>query len=180
MSNAYARPKLGRDIVRVDDMEVDLRNRYLAAFLAWLIPGAGHFYQRRYVKSVIFFVAVLSAFEIGMVVAGHRCVYASWNNTERRWQYVLQAGVGLPALPAAVHIYMPGRGGKPAIGGFMAPPKNAEELAAWNAETASGFDMGTLYTMIAGLLNVLAVFDAFAGPMPPPEKQDKNKAKSDV
>ncbi|MFO0263209.1 MAG: DUF6677 family protein [Planctomycetota bacterium] len=25
--------------------------------------------------------------------------------------------------------------------------------------------MGTLYTMVAGLLNLLAVYDAFAGPM---------------
>jgi hypothetical protein len=41
------------------------------------------------------------------------------------------------------------------------------------------FELGTLYTMIAGLLNVLAIFDAYGGPAfpeptgreePPPDK----------
>ncbi|MEM7557629.1 MAG: DUF6677 family protein, partial [Planctomycetota bacterium] len=49
--------------------------------------------------------------------------------------------------------------------------------------------MGTLYTMIAGLLNILVVFDAYAGPLPPPvpkkkgdpesEDEEKSSAKDD-
>jgi hypothetical protein len=27
------------------------------------------------------------------------------------------------------------------------------------------FDLGTVYTVIAGLLNILAIYDAFAGPV---------------
>ena len=40
--------------------------------------------------------------------------------------------------------------------------------------------LGTLYTMIAGLLNVLAIYDAASGPfMPPPPSQDKPPPKSE-
>ena len=49
------------------------------------------------------------------------------------------------------------------------------ELDSWHEKTASGFDMGTLYTMISGLLNLLVVFDAFAGPLPPPAPKTKSQ-----
>ncbi len=87
-----------------DGEPLDLGNRELAAVLAWLIPGMGHYYQRRYLKAIIFFVSIMSTFLLGMLVGGGRCVYASWNQTEVRWQYILQAGVGLPAMPAALPI----------------------------------------------------------------------------
>jgi hypothetical protein len=162
------------DIVIADGEELNLRNRHFAAFLAWLIPGAGHYYQRRYFKATIFFVCILSSFMIGMLVAGNRCVYASWNQTETRWQFILQAGVGLPAMPAVVQAWRI-RGGEKPWGTFMVGPKSTRDLDAWNSETASGFDMGTLYTMIAGLLNILAIFDAYAGPLPPPVPKKRSK-----
>jgi hypothetical protein len=65
------------------------------------------------------------------------------------------------------------------FGGFMSAPRGAADLDRWNFETASGFDMGTLYTMIAGLLNILVIFDAFAGPLPPPiPRPSKKKGKA--
>ncbi len=85
-----------------DGEPLNLRNRFVAAILAWLIPGAGHYYQRRYLKSAIFFVCIISSFLIGIFVADMKCVYASWDGTEKRWQFALQAGVGLPVLPAAI------------------------------------------------------------------------------
>lgn len=163
------------DVVIADGEELNLRNRYLAAFLAWLIPGAGHYYQRRYFKATIFFVCIMSSFLIGMLVAGNRCVYASWNQTEARWQFVLQAGVGLPAMPAVFQAWRIRNGWQPQEGAFMVGPRSTRDLDAWNKVTASGFDMGTLYTMIAGLLNVLVIFDAYAGPLPPPVPKKRTK-----
>lgn len=160
-----------------DGEPLDLRNRELAAVLAWLLPGAGHFYQRRYLKSAIFFIAIMSTFGLGMLVGGGRCVYASWNQVEKRWQYALQAGIGMPALPAAYQAYRISKGQLPAWGGFMAPPASLGVLSDWNAETSSGFDMGTLYTMIAGLLNILVIFDAWGGPLPPPVKPPRGSRK---
>mgnify|MGYP001765665878 CR=1 FL=1 len=37
----------------VDKIEIDLRQPTVAAILAWLIPGAGHLYQRRYFKAAL-------------------------------------------------------------------------------------------------------------------------------
>ncbi|MEZ6136819.1 MAG: DUF6677 family protein [Pirellulaceae bacterium] len=166
------------DVVMADGEPLNLRNRYLAAFLAWIIPGAGHYYQRRYFKAAVFFVCIISSFLIGMLVAGNRCVYASWNQTEVRWQYVLQAGIGLPAMPAAYQAWRI-RSNEDPIGTFMVAPRHTWTLDSWHRETASGFDMGTLYTMIAGLLNILAVFDAYAGPLPPPLPKSKSPKKGE-
>ncbi len=179
--NASKRPPTKSDIIIADGEELNLRNRYLAAVLAWLVPGAGHFYQQRYLKSAIFFVCIVPTFVLGVFLSGGRCVYACWNSTEIRWQFVLQSGIGLPAIPAyyQYHRTKGSRHVDPLWGGALAGPRSEADLDAWNKETASGFDMGTLYTMVAGLLNVLVVFDAFAGPLPPPvAKPGSNKRKT--
>lgn len=166
------------NIVIADGEELDLRNRQLAAVLAWLIPGAGHAYQRRYVKSAIFCACILSSFLTGMFMADQKCVYASWNQTEKRWQFALQAGIGLPAMPAAYQAWKKRSGGEAFWGSFMSAPDHISDLDRFHKNTASGFDMGTLYTMVAGLLNVLVIFDAYAGPLPPPVPKKKNKSDS--
>ena len=56
----------------------------------------------------------------------------------------------------------------------MAPPyrpvveDRADEVSAWYAEHGAGYEMGTWYTMIAGLLNILVIYDAYAGPLAVP------------
>lgn len=165
--------------ILADGEPLNLGNRHLAAVLAWLIPGAGHYYQKRYFKSAIFSVAVFSTFLIGMVVSGSRCVYASWQPSEKRWQFVLQAGNGFAAIPAGVQYMAARQGVTPPLGSFMTAPNSVRELDDWHEKTASGFDMGTLYTMISGLLNVLIVFDAFSGPLPPPVSKSKASENSD-
>ena len=163
-----------------EQFEIDLRQPGLAAFWAWLWPGAGHLYQRRYAKGILFMVCILSTYFYGLAMAGGHVVYASWNVSDRRWQYVCQVGVGLPALPALVQARRVAKGGKPLLGGIMAPPTfdpygNVDQLSQWHREYKLYFELGTLYTMIAGLLNVLAIYDAYAGPVlvASEEKDDK-------
>ncbi|MEM8733215.1 MAG: DUF6677 family protein [Planctomycetota bacterium] len=180
MPTKSAKPKaVAGDVVMADGEELNLRNRNLAAFLAWVIPGAGHFYQQRYLKSAIFSASVFTTFLIGMMVSGGKCVYASWNQTEKRWQYVLQSGVGFAAIPAAIQGYSARRGNEPPLGEFMIGPSSARDIDDWHKDSASGFDMGTLYTMIAGLLNILIVFDAYAGPLPPPVSKKAGASEDD-
>ena len=150
------------------DFEIDLRQPGLAAFWAWIWPGAGHLYQRRYAKGILFMVCVLSTYFFGLAMAGGHVVYASWNQHEKRWQYFCQVGIGLPALPALVQARRVSTGRDPLFGGRMAPPRmNAagDELASWHKQYGLYFELGTLYTMIAGLLNILAIYDAYAGPV---------------
>ena len=40
-----------------------------------------------------------------------------------------------------------------------------DELSLWQKRLGRRFEIGTLYTVIAGMLNVLVVFDALGGPM---------------
>jgi hypothetical protein len=178
-------PPENKNTILVDGQYVDLRNRPVAAFLAWLIPGAGHIYQGRYTKGGLFFVCILSAWILGFALGGGHVVYASWQPGDKRWHYLLQAGVGAAALPALVQgnrmrkhtDKFDGRtlpSYEPLWGGFMAPPHRpviesaADEVSAWFARRGAGYEMGTWYTVIAGLLNILVIYDAYGGPLAVP------------
>jgi len=183
--------------IAVDGELVDLRNRPLAALLAWMIPGAGHFYQGRRIKAAIFFVCILSTWILGFGVGGSHVVYSSWQPGDKRWHYYLQAGAGIVAFPA----YLQGRrmndatdsftretnrDYEPLWGGFMAPPfrpvleSEADEVAAWYAKYGAGYEMGTWYTVIAGLLNILVIYDAYGGPLSVPISGRKREEETET
>ncbi|WP_182866178.1 DUF6677 family protein [Rhodopirellula sp. JC639] len=177
-------------VIQVDSQRIDLKNRSLAALLAWLLPGAGHFYQGRHTKGSLYLVCILTTWMLGFALGGGHVVYASWQPGDRRWHYILQAGVGAAALPALIqgnHMRKHTNKGitsksyEPRWGGFMAPPHrpviedNTDEVSAWYATYGAGYEMGTWYTMIAGLLNILVIYDAYAGPLAVPISGRKKK-----
>ena len=172
---AYNRPQLD------EPLEIDLKQPWLAALLAWLVPGLGHLYQGRVGKGVLFFVCVFGTFLFGFLIGDKKVVYASSPRDEPwRWQYYCQLGVGLPALPALVQRGRADMPPHPVLGTLMQPPsKQAQritdasdneafqpnELAAWTVTTHPRYELGTVYTVIAGLLNILVICDAYAGPL---------------
>jgi hypothetical protein len=175
------------------EVEINLKDPRLAAFLAWLVPGLGHFYQGRTAKGVLFLVCILGTFLYGLYIGDGRVVYASTPNILTRWQYLFQLGVGLPATPALVQRARmeDGKGPLPLLGDVMRPPrmqgdfdstdlsnhqvKHPDEVAKWNHDSADMFEMGTVYTIVAGLLNLLVICDAFGGPLVIPPPDDKKK-----
>ncbi|MFM7136052.1 MAG: DUF6677 family protein [Planctomycetota bacterium] len=54
------------------------------------------------------------------------------------------------------------------------PRHSGGQLSLWHRRLGRFFDIGTLYTMLAGLLNLLVIYDAWAGPMRPlrPDGED--------
>lgn len=54
---------------------------------------------------------------------------------------------------------------QPGIGVRYEPRHSGGQLSLWHRRLGRFFDIGTLYTMLAGLLNLLVVYDAWAGPM---------------
>ncbi len=186
------------------EKSLDLKDPAMAAFLAWLIPGLGHLYQGRTAKAVLFFLCIMGTFVYGLSLGsssamgwGH-VVYFSWRHDDKRLQYLCQVGVGLPALPAMVQSMWASDGKKPLWGGFMAPPPLMGErkghdgfterdehdqptLHTLNYHLARYFELGTVYTMIAGLLNILAIYDAWGGPvfMETVVKDEEDKKKGD-
>lgn len=179
-----------------DAVVVDLKQPWLAGILAWAIPGLGHMYQGRTGKGILFFICIMGTFVYGMYLGEGKVVYAATNWEQQfRWQYLCQLGVGLPATPMLVQRARAEDGKPPLWGGFMAQPKNGpvpwkddsgnlstqpNELAMWTVKMHPRFELGTVYTVIAGLLNVLVICDAVSGPLIlKPHKKDKKKSADD-
>ena len=178
---------------QLDQESIDLKDPALAAFLAWLVPGLGHWYQGRKAKAVLYFVCIVGLFAYGAYLSSSnekcidgngaigyaRAVYFSWRNGDHRLTYLCQIGVGLPALPALVQANRMGNHRKVWWGGFMAPPlldpsrSNREDPnidqptpGELHRQLHRYFELAGFFTMVAGLLNVLAIYDAWAGPVP--------------
>jgi hypothetical protein len=154
---------------------IELKDPAVAALLGWLVPGLGHLYQGRRAKGVLFMVCILSTFFYGLLLSNGRCVYASWQDWDRRLPYLCQVGIGLPAMPALVQTYLVRSGRAPWFGGLMAPPATLGQLNEWYRELHRYMELGTVYTMIAGLLNILAVYDAWGGPVQLAPREEKKK-----
>ena len=195
--------------------EIKLKDPAIAAFLAWVIPGLGHFYQGRTAKGILFSVCILGTFLYGCYLGGShelgwaRVVYFKMKDPVRyqnprggvsesipfpyieRLEYLCQIGVGLPAMPALLQAIRVEQGNEPILGGLMAPPRVPEspsdQFDASKPPTAHllhsklhrFFELGTVYTMVAGLLNILAIFDAFAGPVILPSRDKKSDEEDD-
>ncbi|MBU4273690.1 MAG: hypothetical protein KKE86_08690 [Planctomycetes bacterium] len=176
------------NIEQTDSPPIDLKDPALAAFLAWLIPGLGHLYQGRRAKAALFFVCIMGLFVFGLYLGSSneqckdgkgkigygRAVYFSWKKGERTWAYLCQVCVGLPALPAMIQASRMNHHKPVWWGGFMAPPrpkpcndanKDQPTLHDLHRVLNRYFELAWVFTTIAGLLNVLAIYDAWAGPM---------------
>ena len=102
--------------------------------LAWAVPGAGHLLLGRRGKAVLYFVLIVGTFVAGWAITGFRNVYFE----SGRWHALIQMGTGLVAAVIG-------------LGRSAADPQST---------VMPVFEIGTLYTMVAGLLNVLVVMDA--------------------
>ena len=54
----------------------------------------------------------------------------------------------------------------PTIANATAPMRDSvrSEYDQWSSDWNRAFELGTVFTMIAGLLNILAIYDAWRGP----------------
>lgn len=84
------------------DPRIPLKNHYLAAVLAYLVPGAGHVYQGRTFKGILYFVCILGAYIFGLSMSHWKAVYYRMDSSERNIAFFAQAGVGMFAIPAFV------------------------------------------------------------------------------
>jgi hypothetical protein len=188
-----------------DSPAIDLKDPILAALLAWLVPGLGHWYQGRRAKAVLFFVGIMGLFAYGVYLGGGthvdkdgnkrflgygRAVYLSTQKDDLRLYYLSQIGVGLPAMPALLQAYRMNNKKEVLWSGFMAPPRpvsvlpndpNAGQPTAHdlNYLLNRSLELATIFTAVAGLLNVLVIYDAWAGPVvmqPPAKKEEEEEA----
>ncbi len=185
-----------------EEFDVDLRVPWLAGLLAWLVPGLGHWYQGRRAKAIIYAAAIWPILLAGLWMGSYweatpngdaprrllvaRNVYWSWRSGDKRLYFVPQAAIGAVAIPA----YLQAKDLRDGDGGVLstafAPPRLPSENATRpnqpsSAEIAanlhSWLDAGTIFTVVAGLLNLLAIFDAAGGPVKPTEEEEEDDEK---
>lgn len=163
----------------------------LGAFLSYLIPGLGQVVQGRVGKGLLFFFAINLLFYYGMALGQWKNVYLPRakslpvvellsgkpfgfslripNCLTYRLQYAAQFWVGASAWPAIYQWYRydeeDNNQADSVIGAYQRTPPETELNLLQNRSDRS-WDLGWVYTVIAGLLNIMVIYDAFAGPVP--------------
>ncbi len=161
-----------------------------AAFLSYLVPGLGQLAQGRISKGLLFFVGVYGLFFYGLALGQWHNVYfadsappqraGSWprfvGNLINRPQFAGQVWIGVAAWPAIYHYW---NDAPPESWDHKRNVEALEKLPWWkqigvalpeeqvNKMQRDGdkrWDLGWVYTVIAGVLNVLVIYDALAGP----------------
>jgi len=116
--------------------QVPIATAVPGCLLAWALPGLGHVFLRRFSRGALFGVLILGLFAGGLLLGGK--VYRPEPGEPLTYLAALgAAGVGLPFL--LVHYAGIGDG----------------DMAG------TYFDYGNTFTLVAGLLNLLVVLDAF-------------------
>jgi hypothetical protein len=110
-----------------------MRDPLVAALLAWLIPGAGHWYVGQRTKALLFCLTLTVLFVAGIWLTEGACVDLG----RHRYAFILQAFQGVQAVAALILTH------------------GARELPASRLT-----DLGMLLTLVAGALNVLLIADA--------------------
>src|SRR3954447_9357475 len=158
----------------------------LAALLSYLVPGLGQIAQGRVGKGVLFLVCLYALFFYGMYLGRWSNVFLAdtarpnppfpslplvVNNLYNRPHFAGQFWIGVAAWPAVWHYWHQdpnaNRGAidnrKDFVAKFEAAPSESE-LNDFQRDGDKHWDLGWVYTVIAGVLNVLVVYDALAGP----------------
>lgn len=155
------------------------------ALLSYLVPGLGQLYQGRIGKGILFLICVPGMFFYGMAMGHWKNVYlpdtASLPNVTfrgeaislqgpfkalyYRFQFAGQFWVGVAAWPAIWQYvtFDPARQGG-LVGDFERAPSETT-LNDLQRESDKRWDLAWVYTVIAGVLNILVIYDAYAGPL---------------
>lgn len=108
----------------------------LAPLVGWLIPGAGHLIQKRWIRGLLLMASIVTMFVLGLLMQGHA--------------YKPNGGDILDILGFVGNV---GAGGLY----FLTLAKDWGEGAIAHATA----DYGTKYLIVAGLLNFIAAADAY-------------------
>src|SRR5215471_2528212 len=114
----------------------DPRMALLAPLVAWLVPGAGHLIQKRWIRGFALMICVVAMFALGLAMDGKI--------------YKPNTGDLLEMLAFVSDL---GAGGLYILGRMM----DWGNVAIVNATA----DYGKTFIVVAGLLNIMCVVDAY-------------------
>ncbi len=137
-----------------------VRSPWLVVFAAWLIPGGGHFLLGRRGRGAIILATVLAAFSLGLLMHGALFVPGG-NGFETNGRGALIATVQLPAQADVLSRLI-------SYGGFFGDlasglPYLISTMLGYGPPDQAGPspDYGAKFLVGAGLLNILAIVDAY-------------------
>jgi hypothetical protein len=152
----------------------------LAGVLSYLVPGLGHIAQGRTGKGVMFMGILLGMFFLGQAMGNWQNVYMpeiderDRNNVVlkplasvyNRWHFAGQFWIGVAAWPAIWQFYkmpMPEEKTSEFWNRFQRQP-DENLLNPFLTDSDKAPDLGWVYTVVAGMLNILVIYDAVMGP----------------
>lgn len=109
----------------------------MAAILTWLLPGAGHLYIGHRARGLVFMVVIALTFWGGVAIGGVR---STVQPRERRAWFMAQVCTGVHAFAT------------------LAISRQFDD----STPKLPADDVAVVYTGIAGLLNVLVIFDVLS------------------
>ncbi len=146
----------------------------MAGVLSYLVPGLGQLYQGRFGKGLLFLVCLYGMFFYGMHLGNWRNVYVELkerfpaNDRPRlldvalnRIRFAGQVWIGVAAWPAILHHY---NLSVPLINKDFQKVPTEDEINELQQKGDKTWDLGWVCTIIAGVLNILVIYDAVAGP----------------
>jgi hypothetical protein len=136
---------------------------FVAMFLAWLVPGAGHAYIGRPLRGLILFVTIGATFWTGVAMGGVMTV----DSRTERWWFAAQMLAGMHGL-VGWHRQQQVYTELMSEHGLTVPATTLEgdlridqTLARERLALVSPLDtVARAYAGVAGLLNLLCMFDA--------------------
>jgi uncharacterized protein DUF6677 len=108
----------------------------LIAIAAWIVPGAGHLWAGQRAKGVVFLITLSAMFAVGLALQGRLFPFEP-SQPLVALAAIADVGIGLP--------YLIGKALSLGVG----------------TVTAVTYEYGNTYLIVAGLLNLLVVCDAW-------------------
>ena len=145
------------------------RNPLFALVLAWIVPGAGHVYLGRTRRGIIIFVTIAATFWAGVAIGGIMTV----DRQNQRWWFIAEMLTGVHGLVGQyrhkqlmsriTEEFEPQIEQAQAVEGPIGRRAFIDEkLAERQLALVAPVDTVALaYAGVAGLLNIMCIFDAF-------------------
>ena len=125
---------------------------YVALFLAWLVPGAGHAYLGRMRRGLIVFVTISALFWAGVAIGGVFTV----DYYNERWWFVAEMFTGIHGLVG----WHRQRDMYARLRRVEGDSEDEKMRNAGVALVAPADNVARAYAGVAGLLNLMCMFDA--------------------
>lgn len=152
----------------------------LVALAGWVVPGLGYILIGERARGLIAGTTILLTFLAGLLIGGIRVVDVPGYDNSGQAKTVTMAGTGetvsvFKTAPLQEVMNKPWYIAQTLVGpaNFAATWGSLQAAAGGHKQsTARIFDIGTLYTAVAGMLNLLALIDAAHRTTRPGEDED--------